>query len=85
MTLHFKTNIEGIKSMVSAIEKETRCKAIQKKESYFIGDYKLTQDGALSFDDNLGGDPKAFEHSACVIDECIMACGLCPSEFDEFN
>lgn len=86
MTLHFNTNKEMNKEMVEAIEKETRCKAeyIAEKQLTVIGEYTLTDDGTLSFADDLGGDPRAFEHSASVIDACVMVCG-CPVEFGEFE
>ena len=76
MELHFTVTKETKKMLIRAIENEVGEKAKYlgvPSCAYQIGDYTLAKDGTLSWDDTLHGDPKEFEHSAAVVDACVMA------------
>ena len=87
MELHFNATKETKKMLIQAIEAEVGEKAKYlgaPSFAYQIGDYHVAKDGTLSWDDLLHGDPKEFEHSAAVVDACVMA-GFEPLEWDEFK
>ena len=81
MVLHFNVKGESRKAMVKAIEKVTGVKAKYlgvPSCAYQIGAYRVEKDGTLSFLGDAG-----IDESAKVIDECVMATGVSPAEWDE--
>lgn len=80
MKLHFNVAIEGRKAMVEAISKELGIKAKYLRVpscAYQVGDYRIEKDGTLVF------EKSDIEESSRVIDACVMATGITPSEWEQ--
>lgn len=80
MELHFKPNSKKRNEMVAAIAQELGIKAKylgMPSAAYQIGNYTVSKDGSLSFDD--GTD---IAESSRVIDACVMA-GFEPEEWEQ--
>lgn len=81
MILHFNVNGEFRKAMVKAIEKETGGKARYlgvPSCAYEIGSYTVGRNGELEF-----GDFDEIDEVAPIVDACVMATGITPSEWEE--
>ena len=80
MELHFNATKEGRKAMVEAISKELGIKAKYlgvPSCAYQVGDYRIEKDGTLIFEN------KNIEESSKIIDACVMATGITPSEWEK--
>ena len=80
MKLHFNVAREGRKAMVEAISKELGIKAKYLRVpscAYQVGDYRIEKDGTLVF------EKSDVEESSRVIDACVMATGITPSEWKQ--
>lgn len=80
MELHFKPNSKKRNEMVAAIAQELGIKAKylgMPSAAYQIGNYTVSKDGSLSFED--GTD---IAESSRVIDACVMA-GFEPEEWEQ--
>lgn len=80
MKLHFNVAREGRKAMVEAISKELGIKAKYLRVpscAYQVGDYRIEKDGTLVF------EKSDVEESSRVIDACVMATGITPSEWEQ--
>ena len=81
MILHFNVNGEFRKAMVKAIEKETGGKARYlgvPSCAYEIGNYKVGRNGELEI-----GDFDDIDEIAPIVDACVMATGISPTEWKE--
>nr|DAP44674.1 MAG TPA: hypothetical protein [Caudoviricetes sp.] len=81
MILHFNVNGEFRKAMVKAIEKETCGKARYlgvPSCAYEIGNYKVGRNGELEI-----GDFDDIDEIAPIVDACVMATGISPTEWKE--
>lgn len=81
MVLHFNVKGESRKAMVTAIEKEIGGKARYlgvPSCAYEIGNYTVGRNGELEF-----GDFDDLDEVAPIIDACVMATGINPSEWEE--
>lgn len=80
MELHFNATKESRKAMVEAISKELGIKAKYlgvPSCAYQIGDYRIEKDGTLIFEN------ENIEESSKIIDACVMATGITPSEWEK--
>ena len=80
MELHFNVTGADRKKMVEAIANELCIKAKYlgvPSCAYQIGNYTVSKDGCLSFDDEEG-----ISESSAVIDACVMAIGTSPAEWE---
>lgn len=81
MVLHFNVKGESRKAMVTAIEKEIGGKARYlgvPSCAYEIGSYTVGRNGELEF-----GDFDEIDEVAPIVDACVMATGITPSEWEE--
>lgn len=81
MVLHFEVTKEGRKAMVTAIEKEIGVKAKYlgvPSCAYEIGSYTVGKNGELEF-----GDFDDVDDTSVIIDACVMATGISPTEWEE--
>lgn len=81
MILHFNVNGEFRKAMVKAIEKETGGKARYlgvPSCAYEIGNYKVGRNGELETEDF-----NDIDEIAPIVDACVMATGISPTEWEE--
>lgn len=80
MELHFNATKESRKAMVEAISKELGITAKYlgvPSCAYQVGDYRIEKDGILIFEN------KNIEESSKIIDACVMATGITPSEWEK--
>lgn len=80
MELHFNATKESRKAMVEAISKELGIKVKYlgvPSCAYQVGDYRIEKDGTLIFEN------ENIEESSKVIDACVMATGITPSEWEQ--
>lgn len=80
MELHFNATKESRKAMVEAISKELGITAKYlgvPSCAYQVGDYRIEKDGTLIF------ESKNIEESSKIIDVCVMATGITPSEWEK--
>lgn len=80
MELHFNATKESRKVMVEAISKELGIKAKYlgvPSCAYQVGDYRIEKDGTLIFEN------ENIEESSKIIDACVMAMGITPSEWEK--
>ena len=85
MVLHFNVIGENRKKMVKAIETELGLKATYLGAptfAYQVDIFTISRDGALSWNDLDATDRDGMEKSSRVIDICVMAAGVSPSEWD---
>ena len=81
MVLHFEVTKEGRKAMVAAIEKEIGVKAKYlgvPSCAYEIGSYTVGRNGELEF-----GDFDDIDEAAPIINACVMATGVSPTEWEQ--
>ena len=80
MELHFNATKESRKAMVEAISNELGIKAKYlgvPSCAYQVGDYRIEKDGTLIFEN------ENIEESSKIIDACVMATGITPSEWEK--
>lgn len=80
MELHFNATKESRKAMVEAISKELEIKAKYlgvPSCAYQVGEYRIEKDGTLIFEN------ENIEESSKIIDACVMATGITPSEWEK--
>lgn len=80
MVLHFNVKGESRKAMVTAIEKEIGGKARYlgvPSCAYEIGNYTVGRNGELEF-----GDFDDIDEVAPIVDACVMATGITPTEWE---
>lgn len=80
MELHFNATKESRKAMVEAISKELGIKAKYlgvPSCAYQVGDYRIEKDGTLIFEN------ENIEESSKIIDACVTATGITPSEWEQ--
>lgn len=80
MKLHFNATKESRKAMVEAISKELEIKAKYlgvPSCAYQVGEYRIEKDGTLIFEN------ENIEESSKIIDACVMATGITPSEWEK--
>lgn len=80
MELHFNATKESRKAMVEAISKELGITAKYlgvPSCAYQVGDYRIEKDGILIFEN------KNIEERSKIIDACVMATGITPSEWEK--
>ena len=80
MELHFNATKESRKAMVEAISKELEIKAKYLGVpccAYQVGEYRIEKDGTLIFEN------ENIEESSKIIDACVMATGITPSEWEK--
>ena len=80
MELHFNATKESRKAMGEAISKELGIKVKYlgvPSCAYQVGDYRIEKDGTLIFEN------ENIEESSKVIDACVMATGITPSEWEQ--
>ena len=80
MELHFNATKKSRKAMVEAISKELGIKAKYlgvPSCAYQVGDYRIEKDGTLIFEN------ENIEESSKIIDACVMATGITPSEWEQ--
>lgn len=80
MELHFNATKESRKAMVEVISKELEIKAKYlgvPSCAYQVGDYRIEKDGTLIFEN------ENIEESSKIIDACVMATGITPSEWEK--
>lgn len=85
MILHFNVSGEKRKKMVKAVENELGVKATYlgaPSFAYQVDIFTISRDGALSWNDLDATDRDGMEKSSRVIDICVMAAGVSPSEWD---
>lgn len=83
MVLHFNVTKDGRKAMVQAIEKELGGKAQYlgvPSCAYQVDIFTISKDGTLSWEDLNDID---IDKSSRVIDACVMATGVNPTEWDD--
>lgn len=83
MVLHFNVTKEGRKVIVQAIEKELGVKAQYlgvPSCDYQVDIFTISKDGTLSWEDFNDTD---INKSSRVIDACVMATGVSPTEWDD--
>lgn len=81
MVLHFNVKGESRKAMVKAIEQELGCKAKYLRVpscAYEVGNYTVGKNGELEF-----GDFDDIDEATPVIDACVRATGVRPTEMDD--
>lgn len=86
MVLHFNVTGEARKKMVKAAETELGVKAKYlgvPSYAYQVDIFTISKDGTLSWEDINDAAPAGIEKSSRVIDACVMATGVSPSEWDE--
>lgn len=86
MVLHFNVTGEARKKMVKAAETELGVKAKYlgvPSYAYQVDIFTISKDGTLSWEDINDAAPAEIEKSSRVIDACVMATGVSPSEWDE--
>ena len=80
MELHFNATKESRKAMVEAISKELGITAKYlgvPSCAYQVGEYRIEKDGTLIFEN------ENIEESSKIIDACVMATGITPSEWEK--
>jgi len=80
MVLHFNATGESRKVMVKAIEEETGTKAKYlgaPSMAYQIGNYRILRDGTLEI------EGECIDMDGKVVDACVMATGMHPTEWDK--
>lgn len=80
MELHFNATKESRKAMVEAISNELGIKAKYlgvPSCAYQVGDYRIEKDGTLILEN------ENIEESSKIIDACVMATGITPSEWEK--
>ena len=80
MELHFNATKESRKAMVGAISNELGIKAKYlgvPSCAYQVGEYRIEKDGTLIFEN------ENIEESSKIIDACVMATGITPSEWEK--
>ena len=80
MELHFNATKESRKAMVEAISNELGIKAKYlgvPSCAYQVGEYRIEKDGTLIFEN------ENIEESSEIIDACVMATGITPSEWEK--
>ncbi len=80
MELHFNATKESRKAMVKAISNELGIKAKYlgvPSCAYQVGDYRIEKDGTLILEN------ENIEERSKIIDACVMATGITPSEWEK--
>jgi len=80
MVLHFNVTGESRKAMVKAIEEEMGTKAKYlgaPSMAYQVGNYRILRDGTLEI------ESECIDMDGKVVDACVMATGMNPTEWDE--